>query len=147
MSSVLRSMVAIINNIHDLLNQILGRLMPNLTDKNLHFLIIGIMGLFIFIITDYVFKKLSKLSISIIAFIYTFTVLIVIVFSIEIEQKITRRGNMEFADIVAGLWGFIVIVGIYIVLKALVHFVRTAIIEKNTLMESMCIREHMNQSK
>lgn len=130
MSSILKSMVAIINNIHDMLIQILGKLMPTLTDKNLHFIIIGIMGLVIFIITDYVFKELSKLSISAISFIYTFTVQIVIVFSIEIEQKITKRGQMEFADIVAGLWGFIAIVGVYIILRALVHFVYKAIMRK-----------------
>ncbi len=49
-----------------------------------------------------------------ISFIYTFTVLVVFVFAIEIEQKLTGRGNMEFQDIVEGLWGFIVAFAIYL---------------------------------
>jgi len=127
MGSILKFIVLIVNKIHDYLNLILGRWMPNLTDKDLHFLVIGIVGLFIFILTDYIFKKLSKYNISIISVIYTFTVLIAIVFGIEIEQKITKRGNMEFADIVSGLWGFVVLVGAYILIRVLFHLIYSTI--------------------
>lgn len=37
-----------------------------------------------------------------------FTLIIVITFAIEIGQKVTNTGNMEFADIVFGVVGFIV---------------------------------------
>ena len=36
------------------------------------------------------------------------TLIIVITFAIEIGQKVTNTGNMEFADIVFGVVGFIV---------------------------------------
>ena len=49
--------------------------------------------MFIYVLVDKIFKAMSKYSISILSFIYTFTVLIVIVFGIEIEQKITKRGK------------------------------------------------------
>ncbi|MEK1830761.1 hypothetical protein AAAC51_22150 [Priestia megaterium] len=57
-----------------------------------------------------IFKLLSKwkFSITAISFIYTLTVMLVLVFAIEIQQGITTRGNMEFDDAIAGLWGFLV---------------------------------------
>lgn len=127
MVTIIKIIVSIVNYIHDFLNHVLGLWMPGLTDKDLHFLIIGIIGLVIFVITDYIFKKLAKYNITIISVIYTFTVLIVIVFSIEIEQKITKRGSMEFSDIISGLWGAIVLVGGYIVLNILYNFISAQI--------------------
>ncbi|MGL5354377.1 MAG: hypothetical protein ACRDA5_13835, partial [Clostridium sp.] len=59
-----------------------------------------------------------------ISFIYTFTVMIVIVFAIEIQQKLTNRGNMEFADIAYGIYGFLYIFAIYVVLKLMYKFVK-----------------------
>lgn len=40
-----------------------------------------------------------------IAFIYVFTVIVVITFAIEIGQKISDSGTMDFADIVFGIAG------------------------------------------
>jgi hypothetical protein len=36
---------------------------------------------------------------------------------VEIQQKITGRGNMEFQDAVISLWGFILFFAGYILLK------------------------------
>lgn len=123
--TIMKIIVSLVNYVHDSLNQILRHWMPGLTDKDLHFIVIGIIGLTIFILTDYLFKKLAKYNISIISFIYTFTVLMVIVFSIEIEQKITGRGSMEFSDIVFGLWGSIVLVVAYILVRIIFKLVCT----------------------
>lgn len=125
MITIIEIIVSLVNNLHDYLNHILKHWMPGLTDKDLHFIIIGIIGLVIFILTDYLFKKLAKYNITLISVIYTFTVLIVIVFSIEIEQKITRRGSMEFADIVFGLWGSIVLVVAYILFRLIFNLICT----------------------
>ena len=97
----------IVNNIHDLLNDMFGM---HLNDKQLHFWVIGIIGIITFFIVYFSFKLVAKLkwSIAILSFIYTFTIMIVLVFAIELQQAITNRGNMEFADAVAGLWGFLV---------------------------------------
>lgn len=54
------------------------------------------------------FKELAKKNlIMTISLIYVFTLLVVITFGIEIDQKITNTGNMEFRDIAAGLAGFL----------------------------------------
>lgn len=121
---MLKMISSITNNIHDLLIQLFKTMGYNMTDKQLHFLIIGIIGMIIFLITNLIFKQLAKYSIEVISFIYTFTVMVVFVFAIEIEQKITKRGNMEFKDITAGLWGFIEIFGVYLAIRLAVYLLK-----------------------
>lgn len=120
MQNLLTVIAGITNGMHDFIIKVSKAQGFNLSDKDLHFWIVGALGIGIFIFTDILFKRLARWSISAISFIYTLTVLVVIVFGLEIEQKITGRGNMEFADIVAGLWGFIAIFAIYAAIKALI---------------------------
>lgn len=121
---LLKEVTNIVNDLHDLITKLFQVFGFNYNDKQLHFIIIGIIGIIIYFITDFLFKKISKLSVSILSFIYTFTVLIVIVFGLEIEQKITSRGHMEFADIVAGIWGFLFLFAIYLLLVGIIYLVK-----------------------
>ncbi|RLL43767.1 hypothetical protein D8M04_12670 [Oceanobacillus piezotolerans] len=102
----------IVNEIHDILIEMFGL---HMTDKELHFWIIGIIGMATFFVVYFFFKLIEKMkwSITILSFIYTFTGMFVLVFAIELQQAITNRGNMEFADAIAGLWGFLVLFIIY----------------------------------
>ena len=86
----------------------------NFTDKELHFLVIGMMGMgFIFVVYP-VFKWLAKHDhVMVIAWIYVLTLIIVITFAIEIgvlylndfnEQvlmKIIREKGLEFEELFA----------------------------------------------
>lgn len=110
----------IVNNVHDIINDTFGM---HLTDKQLHFWVIGIVGILTFFFVYFCFKIIAKMkwSIAILSFIYTFTVMIVLVFAIELQQAITNRGNMEFADAVMGLWGFLVFFMVYAVVAILVY--------------------------
>jgi len=113
LSSALKLITGIINYFHDnliLLTKLIGL---NLNDKQLHFLVIGFIGILLFVFVHKLFQCLVRFSLTAISFIYTFTVLVVFVFAIEIGQKVTGRGNMEFQDIVEGLWGFLVAFAIY----------------------------------
>lgn len=110
-------MADFINNIHDMVIDAVGIGSYAIDDKKLHFISMAIIGMVIFAITQFIFRKLSKYSITVISFIYTFTVMIVIVFAIEIQQKLTNRGNMEFTDIAYGIYGFLYIFLIYLVIK------------------------------
>lgn len=103
----------------------------NFTDKELHFLVIGAMGMcFIFVVYP-IFKWLAKHDhVMVIAWIYVMTLIVVITFAIEIGQKVTNTGNMEFADIFFGIFGFMamflvfaVIRGIY---KGILYLIRSA---------------------
>ena len=100
----------------------------NFTDKELHFLVIGMMGMgFIFVVYP-VFKWLAKHEhVMVIAWIYVLTLIIVITFAIEIGKKVTGTGNMEFADIVMGVFGFIVMFLVFSVLRGIYKLIRNLI--------------------
>lgn len=121
MTRFLKFLIAIINKMHDLIVNGAHTLGLGLTDKQLHFWLLGAIGISIFIILDAVFKQLAKWSVSVITFIYTFTILVVLVLSVEIEQKLTQAGSMEFEDIVAGLSGFIAFSLLYALIKMLLR--------------------------
>jgi hypothetical protein len=108
--------VEIINNLHDMFIVLASDLGFTLTDKDLHFWIMGIIGITVFFFVYFVSKILSKLKFGItaLAFFYTLTFMFVLVFAIEIQQAITNRGQMEFIDAIVGLWGYIVFFLIYI---------------------------------
>ncbi len=122
MKEIIIALAEIVNNIHDLLVDMFGL---HMSDKELHFWVIGIIGMVTFFVVYFFFKIIEKMkwSTAIISFIYTFTVMVVLVFAIELQQAITNRGNMEFADAVMGLWGFIVLFLIYAVLAVLIYFI------------------------
>jgi hypothetical protein len=117
-------LVNLINNFHDIIVNLFRFLGFGLTDKDLHFWFVGVVGTVIFVVSDLIFRYVIRWNISVISFIYTLTVLIVVVFGLEIEQKITGRGSMEFSDIVSGLWGFIAIFSVFLAIKAALYFTK-----------------------
>jgi len=127
MIKILKVGIVIINKLHDFLTTFFDSFGMVFTDKQLHFIIIGVLGMLIYFVVDKLFKALSKYSISVLSFIYTTTVLMVIVFGIEIEQKITGSGHMEFSDIVAGLWGFSAFFAAYIIIYILISIIKKSI--------------------
>ena len=48
-------------------------------------------------------------------------------FAIEIGQKVTGTGNMEFADIVMGVFGFIVMFLVFSVVRGIYKLIRNLI--------------------
>jgi hypothetical protein len=120
MGQAIKLLAGMVNNIHDTLILIFKGFGLSLSDKDMHFWVIGVIGIIIFFLTDGLFRFLAKWNISAVSFIYTFTVLIVLVFSVEIQQKITGRGNMELSDATIGLKGFLVFFGIYVVIVLIV---------------------------
>lgn len=119
MKEFIKLIADMMNEFHDMFIFFVTVLGVEMTDKQMHFWIIGIFGLIFFFLTHLLFQKIAKFNIAILSFIYTFTVLIVLVFAIEIQQKITNRGNMEFEDVVQGLWGFLVLFTIYVFIHLL----------------------------
>jgi hypothetical protein len=119
-----------VNNLHDLLIVIVQLFGLEVTDKQLHFWVIGVFGMVSFTFVQIFFKWMAKYSITAISFVYTFTILIVIVFAIEIQQKVTNRGNMEFQDAVIGLWGFCVLFFVYLAIR-ITYWLMTKAFVKN----------------
>ena len=100
MERMLEGMVIFVAKIHNYILSLNDAYEKNFTDKQLHFLVIGILGMLILMVIYPLFKLLSENHILVIAFIYVFTVIVVITFAIEIGQKISDSGTMDFADIV-----------------------------------------------
>lgn len=82
-------------------------------DKQLHFCVMAVIGMMLFFMVHFVFKRLAKWSITAVSFIYVFTVMTVLGFAIEIGQRITGTGSMDFADVVAGLNGVLAFFAVY----------------------------------
>ncbi|KEZ48288.1 membrane protein [Metabacillus indicus] len=121
-------MAEAVNNIHDLINSMAYQTFGlNVTDKDLHFWIMGFIGMAVFLFVYLLSKWLSKLpfGITALSFLYTMTFMFVLVFGIEIQQALTRRGNMEFIDAIVGLWGFVALFLVYIALIIVVLVIRS----------------------
>lgn len=114
-------LVEITNEVHDVLVSMFG---AHLNDKQLHFWVIGVIGIITFILVYLFFKMIEnwKFHTTIISFIFTFVGMVVLVFAIEIQQALTNRGQMEFADAVAGLWGFLVFFFVYAIIAFLFYY-------------------------
>ncbi len=101
------------------------------TDKELHFLVIGALGMAMIFVVYPTFKWLVKNNhIMTIAWIYVFTVILVITFAIEIGQKVTGTGTMEFADIVMGIFGFIAMYLVFVTLRGIYHAILRLIMKR-----------------
>lgn len=119
MKDFIKFVAEIVNALHDTIGDIVESAGWNFSDKDLHLWVFGIIGIVSFLIVHAVFKTLAQYSITAISFIYTFTVILVIVFAIEIQQKITGRGQMDFNDAVVSLWGFLLFFAVFLLLKGI----------------------------
>lgn len=111
--------VEIIAKIHSQLLALNDTYEYNFTDKELHFLIIGLIGMAMVFVIHPIFKWLARNHHElVITWIYVFTLIIVITFAIEIGQEITNTGAMEFSDIMFGVVGFVVMFAVFAAIRA-----------------------------
>lgn len=124
MRAFLYGIVEIIARIHSYLLKLNDAYEYNFSDKELHFLIIGALGMAMIFVVYPVFKWLARNNhVMVISWIYVFTLIIVITFAIEIGQRVTNTGVMEFADIMFGVLGFISMFLVFSVLRGIYHLV------------------------
>ena len=121
MIQIIKDFLELINNFHDIIVHIVQSNSLALTDKQLHFIVMAIIGIIIFILTDFVFKFISKYSITMLSFIYTFSAMVVIVLAIEVEQMLTNRGNLDLMDAAYGMYGFLSLFFSFVFLKAVLR--------------------------
>lgn len=108
MTKFLYWIVEIISKAHTFIMKINDSYEYQFTDKELHFIVIGLLGILLIFVIYPLFKYLAKKDhILTLTGIYVFTLIVVITFAIEIGQKITNTGNMEFADVLFGITGFV----------------------------------------
>ena len=124
MGRLLYFAVEMVARIHNHLLQLNDAYEYNFSDKELHFLIIGALGMGMIFVVHPLFKWLVKHNhIMVISWIYVFTMIIVITFAIEIGQRVTHTGAMEFADIMFGLIGFFTAFFAVCFVRGIWHFI------------------------
>lgn len=141
MGKILYKIVELIAEIHNYLLTLNDDYELYFTDKELHFIIIGILGMAMVLVIYPIFRHLiNKKRYLTLTWIYVFTIIIVITFAIEIGQKITNTGSMDFGDIVFGVVGFMamylifaLMVGIYRLLMYLFTRYKNGDSEKETI--------------
>jgi hypothetical protein len=89
-------------------------------DKQLHFIVIGVLGMIGIFIFYPLFKLLAKYDHEmVIAFLYVFTLVLVVSFAIEIGQWYSGTGRMESEDMAYGIAGFLIMFLIFAFIRGL----------------------------
>ena len=97
-----------------------------LSDKQLHFLIIGLLGIGMLLVIYPLFKWMAKKNLTVsISWFYVFTVLVVITFAIEIGQWCSHTGEMDFNDILAGSVGYFAMSFIFLLVVAIIELIKS----------------------
>ena len=120
---LLRELTLIMAQVHDSLMRLNDGFELQLDDKGLHFAIMALLAMALFFVVHAVFRRLAKWSITVVSFIYVFTVMTVLGLAIEIGQRITGTGQMDFGDVVAGLYGVLAFFAVYTVYRVIVLLV------------------------
>jgi len=106
----LSRIVANIAFIHDCIERYVYSLPVRFTDKDLHFIVIGLFGLALLLVALPLFRTLTRRgSFGLMAWLFTLSTVVMISFAIEIGQVTTGTGRMEMEDIVYGLLGFLAV--------------------------------------
>ena len=132
MKGTINILADIVNNLHDFIqNYVNNSLNLHLTDKDLHFWIMGIIGIIVFLFVLLVSKIIMKMpfGLAILSFLITTTFMFVLVFAIEIQQALTNRGNMEFEDAAVGLLGFFAFFLLFVAVSFIFLFAKKLVIK------------------
>jgi len=124
MEQLLYAIVGLVARIHNFILSWNDSIETSFTDKELHFLVIGVLGIVLIFVLHPLFLWLSRTGHTmIISFFYVFTVILVIAFAIEIGQGVTGSGAMEFDDIMYGILGFLCFFVFFAIIRAIVHLI------------------------
>ena len=108
-----------VSSVHDAILGINDSGQYYLSDKQLHFWVIGLFGMALILLIQPVFKGLAENGHTlVITWIYVFTVVIVLTFAVEIGQWYSGTGVPESEDIAYGISGFFVMFAIYAIIRA-----------------------------
>ncbi len=117
-------MVGLVAKVHTYLLSLNDKFEYDFSDKELHFIVIGVLGMGLVFTVYPLFKWLAKHNhVMVIAWIYVITLILVLTFAIEIGQKITDTGIMEFSDIVFGVMGFVLFFFVFAFIREVYHFI------------------------
>ena len=124
MKTLLYTLIEVITRAHEDIMRLNDTRAWFFSDKQLHFLVIGLIGMALVLVLQPIFTMLAESDhVIVITWLYVFTVILVLTFAIEIGQKASGSGAMEFEDIVFGVVGFLVMFAFYAVIRGMIRFV------------------------
>ena len=124
MTSLLYKLIEIITLIHEKILSWNDIYEYNFTDKQLHFIVVGILGMGLLLLIHPFFKFLAQKKLTlVISWIYVVTLLLALTFSIEIGQRITKTGYMDFRDIMYGMGGFFLLFGMFYAVRLVIKLI------------------------
>ena len=122
--SIINLFIRITYKLHTYLLSLNDNIEQSFTDKQLHFLVIGILGVVMIVIIGPIFRYLAKKHLTIlITWLFVFMILLGVTFAIEIAQGYSGTGYMDFQDIVYGIKGYFVMSGILIFVYAVIRLI------------------------
>ena len=120
MTQFLYYLVGKMATVHDWLMSLNDSYGLFLTDKWLHFIVMGAVGLVLLLVIHPLFSKLAETDHTIvITWIYVFTLMVVLTFGIEIGQGVSGTGSVDLDDVVAGIAGFLAVFLVFAGIRAI----------------------------
>ena len=120
--------ITLITKLHDKFLSINDNRGLDLSDKQLHFLIIGFFGFCMLVAIEPIFRWLIRHHAQVlITFLYVFTIVLVVSFAIEIGQAYSGNGAMDFYDIASGILGFLAFFAVYLILYIFFGWISKAV--------------------
>ncbi|HIX72525.1 MAG: hypothetical protein KH268_04965 [Clostridiales bacterium] len=120
MESILETLMVMIAKSHSYILSLNDAYEKNFSDKELHFLVIGLIGMALVLVIYPLFKILSRNHVLVIVFIYVFSLILVLTFAIEIGQWYSGSGTMDFDDVVFGVVGFLLMFVVFAVVREII---------------------------
>lgn len=120
MESILETLMVMIAKSHSYILSLNDAYEKNFSDKELHFLVIGLIGMALVLVIYPLFKILSRNHVLVIVFIYVFSLILVLTFAIEIGQWYSGSGTMDFDDMVFGVVGFLLMFVVFAVVREII---------------------------
>ncbi len=121
MMELIYGIIDLISDAHTFFLSLNDAYETNFTDKELHFLVIGVIGMILVFIIHPLFTILAKRNhVLVISWIYVFTLVLLMTFAIEIGQKVSGSRVMDFEDIVFGIWGFMLMFLVFALIRSII---------------------------
>ena len=122
MQQFLYDIILFISRMHDRLLTLNDSFELYLDDKQLHFLVIGLLGMALILVIHPLFTFLARRNHTlVISWLYVFTVILVLTFAIEIGQFVSGTGSMEMGDIVSGVTGILLMFCVFALIRAVIR--------------------------
>ena len=122
MGRVLLRIVILIAAVHDRILALNSRYATGLTDKQLHFLVIGVLGLLVIALLYLPLRALVRRGkTDVLVWLCAFLLVLSFCFAVEIGQYETRTGMLDVRDVAFGMLGFLAFSALWALLRLLVR--------------------------